>query len=372
MKTLRSILTFVLPFFALIACAPPEPVRIGYLGGLSGRVSDLGIGGLQGARLAIELRNKAGGIKGQTIELIEADDQQDPDAARKAFDALAARRVAAIVGPMTSAMAIAIVHKANESKLLVMSPTVTTGDLLGIDDYFFRVIPATNEFVDTNADYFFRAQGLRRLRLIYDLHNKSYTESWLTDFTKLFADAGGTLLPPLSFFSSDEADFHILAKNALAGNPEGIIIIANSVDAAGICHAIRLLNSKIRLGTSEWAATERLAEIGGKWVEGITVAQFFDRDSRAPAYLNFRAAYQSRFSREPGFPETFSFDATNVILDAIESQTQNPGQSLKEIVLARQQFNGVQRPITFDRNGDTLGKTFMVRIENGAFAPIRK
>ena len=77
-------------------------------------------------------------------------------------------------------------------------------------------------------------------------------------------------------------------------------------------------------------------------------------------------------SREPGFPETFSFDATNVILDAIESQTQNPGQSLKEIVLARQQFNGVQRPITFDRNGDTLGKTFMVRIENGAFAPIRK
>ncbi len=133
-----------------------------------------------------------------------------------------------------------------------------------------------------------------------------------------------------------------------------------------------MLNPKIKLGTSEWAATERLAEIGGKWVEGITVAQFFDRDSRAPAYLNFRAAYQSRFSREPGFPETFSFDATNVILDAIESQTQNPGQSLKEIVLARQQFNGVQRPITFDHNGDTLGKTFMVRIENGAFAPIRK
>ena len=97
-------------------------------------------------------------------------------------------------------MATAIVHKANESKLLVMSPTVTTGDLLGIDDYFFRVIPATNEFVDTNADYFFRAQGLRRLRLIYDLRNKSYTESWLTDFTKLFANAGGTLLPPLSFF----------------------------------------------------------------------------------------------------------------------------------------------------------------------------
>lgn len=61
-----------------------------------------------------------------------------------------------------------------------MSPTVTTSDLfLEIDDYFFRVIPATERIrADTNADYFFRAQGSRRLRLIYDLRNKSYTESW--------------------------------------------------------------------------------------------------------------------------------------------------------------------------------------------------
>lgn len=369
MNVLRNVLTFLSVVAALIACAPPEPIRIGYIGGLSGRVSDLGIGGLQGARLAVELRNQAGGIKGRPVELIEVDDQQDPQVALKAFNSLIEHRVAAVVGPMTSAMAMAIVPRANEARMLVMSPTVTTGDLLGINDHFLRVIPATREFVRTNADYYYQTLGLRRLRLIFDMRNQSYSESWLTEFSKFFADNGGTLLSPLPFTSSEETTFPALARAALSDKPDGIIIVANSVDAAMLCQAIRKLDTGIALGTSEWAATERLAELGGKWVEGVTVAQFFERDSRMPTYLSFRAAYQSRFSREPGFPETFSFDAANVILDALDKKTEQ--QPLKEAILSRRHFNGVQRPIDFDENGDTLGRTFMVSIQQGVFLAIK-
>lgn len=369
MTPLRSILTLLPILAALAACAPPEPIRIGFIGGLSGRVSDLGIGGLQGAQLAVELRNKAGGVKGRPVELIEADDQQDPEISLKALNMLIDRRVAAVIGPMTSAPAMAIVPRANQAKLMVMSPTVTTGDLLGIDDYFFRVIPATREFVRTNADYYFRELGLRRIRLIFDERNKSYTESWLNEFTKSFSEMGGMVLPPLPFTSSEDTQFPALAREALSHKPDGIILITNSVDAAMLSQSLRRLDARITLGTSEWAATERLAELGGKWVEGITVAQFFERDGRMPTYLSFRAAYQSRFSREPGFPETFSFDATNVILDALENQ--KPQQSLKEALLARKHFTGAQRQIEFNENGDTLGRTFMVSIQQGLFRPIK-
>jgi branched-chain amino acid transport system substrate-binding protein len=71
----------------MIACTPPEPVRIGFLGGLSGRVADLGIGGRNGAILAVEMRNQHGGIKGRPIELIAEDDQQDAEIARQAIAA---------------------------------------------------------------------------------------------------------------------------------------------------------------------------------------------------------------------------------------------------------------------------------------------
>lgn len=368
MNALRSFLTLFLALAALQACAPPEPIRIGFIGGLSGRVADLGSGGLQGARLAIELRNKAGGIKGRPIELLEVDDQQDPDIALKAFDSLVARQAVAVVGPMTSAVAMAIVPRANETRTVLMSPTVTTGDLFGLDDYFFRVIPATKDFVRTNADYYYHALGLRQLQLVLDLGNRSYSESWLNEFSRFFEANGGTLLTPISFTSGDQTLFPELAQAALRGKPQGILLIANSVDAAALTLAIRALNRQVVLGTSEWAATERLAELGGKEAEGMTVAQFFERNNQSPAYLDFRAAFQHRFTRAPGFAESFSFDATNVILDAIEQQA--PQQSLKATLLARQHFAGVQRPIDFDKNGDTLGQTFMVSIQGGAFLPV--
>lgn len=61
----------------LAGCSPPKPLRIGFLGGLSGRAADLGVSGRNGVTIAIELRNQAGGIKGRMVKLLAEDDQQD-------------------------------------------------------------------------------------------------------------------------------------------------------------------------------------------------------------------------------------------------------------------------------------------------------
>ena len=351
------------------ACAPEEPVRIGFLGGLSGRVTDLGIGGLNGTRLAVELRNKAGGIRRRPVELIEADDQQDPDVTRLSLEYLINHKVVAVVGPMTSAVAVVAAPIANREQLVLISPTVTTNELAGIDDYFFRILPATREFVRTNAEHYLKAQGLRRLRLVYDLRNRAYTESWRQDFESAFTAGGAHILAPLSFSSSDDTRFDELARRALADNPDGLILLANSVDAAMLCQSIRRHHPSITIGTSEWAATERLTEIGGAFVEGITVAQFFNRQSPAPAYQAFRTAYLNRFGREPGYAELFAFDAANVLFTALEDQ--RPSQSLKAALLAHPPFRGAQQAIAFDAAGDVFGRTFMVAIRNGQFVPLQ-
>lgn len=48
----------------LLGCEPPEPIRIGFVGGTSGRVADLGIAGRDAVLLAVELRNQSGGVAG--------------------------------------------------------------------------------------------------------------------------------------------------------------------------------------------------------------------------------------------------------------------------------------------------------------------
>ena len=283
-------------------CSEKAPIRVGFVGGTSGRVADLGISGRDAAQLVIEQCNRSGGIGGRPIQLIVKDDQQDPDTARKAVKELIDEGVVAMIGPMTSDMAIAVTPLLNEARIVTVSPTATTQQLSGKDDYFFRVTSTAQQYASKSALYQVNSTDTRRIAAVYDRGNRSFCENWLDNFSKVFTAAGGEIVATMGFKSEESPTFLEIAKNLLAARPECIVIIANSMDSALLCHQIRKMDSRISIMLADWGATERLLELGGKAVEGVTVVQTFDRNSQAPRYQAFRKTYIERFNREPGFP----------------------------------------------------------------------
>jgi len=354
---------------ALSGCSEPEPIRLGFVAGLSGRVADLGAEGRNGALLAVEARNKRGGVRGRRVELIAEDDQQDAERAQQAVTRLIDRKVAAIVGPMTSAMATATVPLVNAAQIVMISPTVTTNSLSGIDDYFFRVLASTRSFARKSADYHYQQLGLRRVVAIPDQSNAAYTESWLADYRAAFSAAGGRVEARVDFSSSSTTRFDQLAQRALATKPDAVLILANSVDAAMIAQHLRILSPAVVITASEWAATEQLIEIGGRAVDRVVIAQFLDRQSSEPSYVAFRDSYVARFGRQPGFAGLTAFDAANIVLDAIAQQENN--QALKQVLLAQKRFAGAQSPVVFDAFGDTSRENHLTIIKDGSFAVLR-
>ena len=357
--------TVLAGMLCLFACSPPPPIVLGFVGALSGRVADLGVEGRNGVTLAVELRNKAGGVKGRQVELLAEDDQQNPAMARQAVGKLIDLKVDALIGPMTSAMAMVAVPLVNQAQLVMVSPTVTTNSLSGLDDYFFRVLPATSRYAKKDADYHFDRLGLRRVAAVVDVNHRAYTEGWLADYRSAFAVGGGEVVDRVDFSSSGEVLFADLARQLLASQPDGILILANAVDTAMLCQHLRKLDQSIPIATSEWAATEQLIELGGRSVEGVVIAQFLDRQGSQEAYLKFRQGYQDRFGKRPGFAGSTAFDAANVLLDAIAHQA--PGQSLKQSLLTRKTFPGTQVPVAFDAFGDTSHDTFLTMVKDGLF-----
>jgi branched-chain amino acid transport system substrate-binding protein len=91
-------------------------------------------------------------------------------------------------------------------------------------------------------------------------------------------------------------------------------------------------------------------ELGGAAVEGVSVVQTFDRNSQAPRYQSFRKTFMDRYQREPGFPGVFAYDATQVVLTAL--QAQKKGQQLRDTILSLRRFDGLQGEIIFDDFGD--------------------
>ena len=367
----HSVLAIMLSFSLLLlsACSEKPDLKIGFLGGISGRVADLGIGCRNGAMLALEIRNANGGINGQTLTLLSEDDQQDASQAKIAFGRLIGQKVEAVIGPMTSSMAVVVTPLANKAEMLLMSPTATTTSLAGKDDYFMRVISPTTKYAQKSADYHYRIKRLRRTAVVHDLRNRAYTESWLNDYRQAFESAGGKIEMALGFESNNEIQFSDMVKQVLSNAADSVLILANSVDTALIVQQIRQQNEMIHISTSEWAATERLLELGGRAVEGIVAAQFLDRENNDPGYLNFRKAYLKRFGSEPGFAGLTGFDAANVLLDALENR--QSGQSLKQSILQQQTFTGAQSTLVFDDSGDADRATFMTTIKDGSFQRLR-
>jgi branched-chain amino acid transport system substrate-binding protein len=247
-------------------------------------------------------------------------------------------------------MGMAVVPIVDEARLLLISPTVTTEALSGKDDYFFRVSSTTDVFASRNARYQIKARRMRRVAAVYDLSNKSFTENWLKNFSDAFTEDGGKIIKTLTFASGRDTKYLEITRDLLAAQPDGVLIIANSMDSALLCQQIRKVDADIPITLSDWGATERLLELGGNAVEGCTVVQPFDRNSSAPPYQEFRQAYLERFSREPGFPGVYAYDAANVVIEALKKRKDE--QSLKETILFLRKFEGLQSPFSFNDFGD--------------------
>jgi branched-chain amino acid transport system substrate-binding protein len=105
--------------------------------------------------------------------------------------------------------------------------------------------------------------------------------------------------------------------------------------------------------------------IGGESVEGVIVIQTFDRGHPGERYQAFRKTYFNRFKREPGFPGVYAYDATQVVLTALEKQEKK--RSLKETILSLGQFQGLQNYFSFDQFGDVTRSTSISVVRNQKF-----
>lgn len=117
--------------------------------------------------------NRKGGIHGKKIELLVADDKNDPQAAQVADESLMDKGVQIIIGHMVSGVAKATLEHTDIRKVLFISPTIVTEELSGIDDNFIRVIASNTVQGYSLAKAALQETGVRKIAVVYDGRNAS-------------------------------------------------------------------------------------------------------------------------------------------------------------------------------------------------------
>lgn len=352
---------------AVSACGPDEAgtLTVGFLGPLTGRTSDLGVDGRDGALLAVEDRNAAGGVRGERVVLLAADASQDAKIGRAAFESMVASGVLAVVGPMTSSVCETIVPLADGAGVLLVSPTVSSDAFSGKDDMLLRVMPDTRTFGEGLAELLAEHIGARTVAIILDEGNAAYSRAVADRTMESLAGSASRVTTLVAFDSRSQPDLAVAAGRAAAARPEAVLIIASALDTASLAGQLRDVLPDADIVASQWAATNQVIESGGQHIEGAYFHDLFDPDSTEPAYLSFRDRFVERFGREPSFAAINAYDAMSIVLDGLQ-RSDDPTE-LKATILGRVPYPGLQTELGFDATGDVARRMFVLVIRDGRF-----
>lgn len=176
--------------------APAEggEILLGTISPNTGSLAAYGTAIVNGASLAVDEINAAGGVNGQTLKLVSADDQGDPTECMNAFNSLVSQGVGLIVGSCTSSCTSAITDAANEEEVVLTTPSSTADSITTEDDYVFRACYA-DSFQGAIAAAYAKQAGYSKVGVVYcaaDTYSKGLYDSFAAACEKYGVEVAAT------------------------------------------------------------------------------------------------------------------------------------------------------------------------------------
>lgn len=341
-------------------------IVIGEYGSFTGPEADFGIGTDEGIKLAIEERNKAGGVKGKQVKLETEDDASDATKAETAVKRLIdEKKVIAVLGEVASGSSLAGGRICQERSIPMVSPSSTKPSVTEGRDYVFRVC-----FIDPYQAAVvarFARDGIKAKQVaIFTNKSQPYSVGFSEEFKKAFSRYGGKVVAEQSYSPSDQ-DFRGQLTALKAANPEAILIPGYYSDAGSIAKQARDIGINVPLlGGDGWDSQE-LIKIGGDSVNNCYFSNHMSIKDTNPKVQNFVKAYRDKYGRDPGALAALGYDAALVLMDAMERAPSLSPKDIRDALAQTKDFDGVTGKITMDANRNAQKSAVIIAVKNKQF-----
>jgi len=351
----------VLIFFISCQDKNKEELKIGFVAGLTGKYSSLGSDIRDGFMLGFDEVNYK--IKDTQIKIIQRDDKQNPEIAKKIAQEFIKNDIKLIIGNATSSMTkITLNEIKNRKDILLASVTASASEFTKKDDNFIRIQVEHNEKRYGALKKYIIKNKIKKVFYIYDKNNLNYAKGYFGFFQDILIHTGGEKF--VDSVTTQDKYYEIINK-LKNSSYDMILIVANSSDTANLIQHIRIANIKEQILISGWANTNDFIEFGGKSVEGTIVSSGYYKYSKEPLYLDFVKKFKNKYNEEPSVFSLQGYELSKILIDNLKKTTDI--SKLKDEILKKKIYHGLQGDITFDKYGDVNRKYLIMKIKNGQF-----
>ncbi len=290
--------------FLALASAPlqaQESIKVGVFCPFTGGSADMGVSARNGIRLAIEeINSMAGGVAGRKIELVERDDQGNPDVAKKVVEELLLKdKVVAALGVCNTGVGLATIEQFQNARVPLIVPVATGTPLTkkfappaAPENWIFRVSPRDEiqaPFIVADA----LKRGFRKFALFAD--TTGYGEAGKNDVEKALA---ANNLKPVSVqrFAVGVKDLAEQVKEAKTAGADVVISYTVGPEAAVLAKAVRSAKWDVQILGSWPLSWRNFIDAAGPAAEGSLVAVSFVQQASFQRRNAFITAYQQKFN----------------------------------------------------------------------------
>lgn len=340
------------------AATSNEPIKIGFIGPLTGDAAAFGIPQKAAVQLAVEEINAAGGLNGAPVTVVYEDGQCSPTNATNAVQKLInIDHVIAIIGGTCSAETSALGPIAMQNKVIELSPSSSAPNLSNLGKYFFRAYPSDALQGGFGAKYVYTKLGARKVAVLYQ--NSDYGTGIKNVFEEQFKALGGTIVEEEGA-PQTETDYRTQLSKIKAANPDLIYVAFQS--PGGVKAAMpeaKALGIKVTIfGADAWDDPSVAPAVSGNGTLYYSVPMNNVPDDFKTKILAITG------SEEVPVGSTNAYDEVKILAAAIAQVGTDPDK-LADAIRAVS-YDGISGHIEFDQNGDVKDAGYLVKqIANG-------
>ena len=285
------------------AAMAADPIKIGVSGPFTGGSSSMGVSMRDGVKLAVDEINKAGGVLGRPLQVVERDDEaKNERGVQIAQELINKEKVAATVGYINTGVALASQRFYQEAKIPVMN-NVATGTAI------------THQFDDQPENYIFRnaahdsiqapmiveeavtRRGFTKVAILADSTN--YGQLGRADLEKAL-DLKGLKPVAEEKFNIKDVDMTSQLLKAKEAGAQAILTYGIGPELAQIANGMTKLGWKVPMIGSWTLSMANYIDNAGPGGEGARMPQTFIQEPTTPKRQSFIINYLKTFSPKGG------------------------------------------------------------------------
>ena len=311
---------------------------------LTGNVASYGQAALAGGKMAVDEINKAGGINGKKLRIVEADNKSEPsESGNAATKLISQNKLIGIVGPATSGCTMAAEPIVTASKLPVVAPTATAESITVGKDGKTRQFVFRACFIDPFQGKVMAAFANQKLKVktvaIYRDNSSDYSKGLAEAFKKNFEAAGGKIVAEEAYLAKD-MDFKAGLTKLKATNPEAIYVPGYYEEVGKIVKQAREIGLEVPM-------------MGG------------DGWDSPPSTQKFIKAFKEKYQKDPDFFSMMGYNTVVILADAYKRAGSEDGTKIAEAMAKTKDLPVAGGKLSFDEKHNPIVPALIIEVKDG-------